>query len=136
MVGYHRRLDALDQVFQPAQIIVLAAFRRSDRQRHAVQRHRIVFARTHQRGKGTPDRIVGATMAVENGEIIPAPAIELGKIRMVDPGVTFADVYIFKQWRLTGEPAILIGMDALGVLDTLIIDYREHELQLRPGKSG
>jgi hypothetical protein len=45
--------------------------------------------------------------------------------------VTFSDLYIFKQWRLTSEPAILIGMDTLGLLDTLIIDYRRHELQLR-----
>ena len=29
------------------------------------------------------------------------------------------------------EPAMLIGMDALGLLDTLIIDYRRHELQIR-----
>jgi hypothetical protein len=75
-------------------------------------------------------------MAVENGEIIATPAIELGAIHMLDPGVTFADLYIFKQWKLTAEPAILIGMDALGVLDTLIIDYREHELQLRTQKIG
>jgi hypothetical protein len=50
---------------------------------------------------------------------------------MMDPGVTFADLYIFRQWNLTREPAILIGMDALGVLDTLIIDYRRHELHMR-----
>ncbi len=88
------------------------------------------------RGRGRPDQIVGATLAVENGEIIATPEIGLGSIRMVDPGVTFADVYIFKQWKLTAEPAILIGMDALGVLDTLVIDYREHELQLRTLKIG
>ncbi len=86
--------------------------------------------------RGRPDQIVGATLAVEDGEIMATPAIELGSIRMVDPGVTFADLYIFRQWKLTHEPAILIGMDALGVLDTLIIDYREHELQLRTLKSG
>jgi hypothetical protein len=97
---------------------------------------RDALARTNQRGRGRPDQIVGATMAVENGEIIATPAIELGTIHMVDSGVTFADLYIFKQWKLTGEPAILIGMDALGVLDTLIIDYREHELQLRTQKIG
>ena len=97
---------------------------------------RDALARTNQRGRGRPDQIVGATMAVENGEIIATPAIELGTIQMVDPSVTFADLYIFKQWKLTGEPAILIGMDALGVLDTLIIDYREHELQLRTQKIG
>jgi hypothetical protein len=40
-------------------------------------------------------------------------------------------VRIFEHWQLTQEPALLIGMDALGLLDALIIDYRRHELQLR-----
>jgi len=35
-----------------------------------------------------------------------------------------------------GEPAILIGMDALGLLDTLVIDYRRHELQMRMQSRG
>ena len=97
---------------------------------------RDALARLNERGKGRPDQIVGATLAVEDGEIIATPAIQLGSIKMVDPGVTFADVYIFKQWKLNGQPAILIGMDALGMLDTLIIDYRRHELQMRTLKSG
>jgi len=50
--------------------------------------------------------------------------------------VTFGDMYIFKQWNLLREPAILIGMDALGLLDTLVIDYRRHELQMRMPKAG
>lgn len=97
---------------------------------------RDALARRSEGTRGRPDQIIGATMAVANGEIIAIPAIELGAIKMLDPGVTFADLYIFKQWKLTGEPAILIGMDALGVLDALIIDYRQHELQLRIQKSG
>jgi predicted aspartyl protease len=80
---------------------------------------------------GVADEITGATKDVERGEIIPTPAIRLGSIEIQDAGVTFADVYIFKQWKLTGQPAILIGMDALGILDTLVIDYRRHELQMR-----
>jgi hypothetical protein len=92
---------------------------------------RDALARRNEGGRRKPDQIIGATLQVADGEVIPTPAIELGAIKMEDPGVTFADLYIFKQWKLTGEPAILIGMDALGVLDTLIIDYREHELQLR-----
>jgi hypothetical protein len=80
---------------------------------------------------GVSDQITGATKDVQTGEIIPTPAIRLGSIEIQDAGVTFADVYIFKQWKLTGQPAILIGMDALGVLDTLVIDYRRHELQMR-----
>jgi predicted aspartyl protease len=97
---------------------------------------RDALARTNQRSRGRPDQIVGATLAVEQGEIMATPAIHLGAIQMNDPGVTFADLYIFREWKLTSEPAILIGMDALGVLDTLIIDYREHELQLRTQRIG
>jgi predicted aspartyl protease len=87
-------------------------------------------------GGGQPDQITGATMVVADGEIIATPAIELGGIKMLDPGVTFADLYIFKQWKLLGEPAILIGMDALGVLDALVIDYRQHELHMRTQTRG
>jgi hypothetical protein len=32
---------------------------------------------------------------------------------------------------MTKEPAVLIGMNVLGLLDTLIIDYKRSELQVR-----
>jgi hypothetical protein len=85
---------------------------------------------------GRPDQIIGATKDVQNGEMYPMPEIHLGSIQINDSGVTFADVYIFKQWKLLNQPAILIGMDALGLLDTLVIDYRRHELQMRMPKPG
>jgi hypothetical protein len=96
---------------------------------HALARHSLQF-------RGKPDQIIGATKDVQNGEIIPMPAIAFGSIQILDPGVTFADMYIFKQWKLLNEPAILIGMDALGLLDTLVIDYRRHELQMRMPRAG
>lgn len=80
---------------------------------------------------GRPDEIIGVSLAAEKGEIIQTPDIEFGAIKIRDSGITYADVSIFKQWKLLGEPAVLIGMDVLGLLDTLIIDYRRHELQLR-----
>ncbi len=97
---------------------------------------RDALARHNNAGKGRRDQIIGATMEAEDGEIIATPAIGLGPIKLVDPGVTFADLYIFKQWKLTREPAILIGMDALGVLDSLVIDYRQHELHMRLHSGG
>jgi hypothetical protein len=97
---------------------------------------RDALMRLNQARGGKPDQIVGATLAVESGTLIATPAIQLGTIKVIDGGVTFADMYIFKQWNMTREPAILIGMDALGVLDTLVIDYRRHELHLRPLTSG
>jgi len=92
--------------------------------RDALAQHNLGF-------HGSPDQIIGATLAVENGELIATPAIQLGPVQIRDYGVTFADVYIFKRWKLTSEPAIMIGMDALGTLDALVIDYRRHELQMR-----
>jgi Aspartyl protease len=80
---------------------------------------------------GKPDRIVGATLDEQRGELVGAPAITMGPIQMRDAGVTFADIYIFKYWKMLGEPALIIGMDALGTVDTLIIDYRRKELQIR-----
>lgn len=97
---------------------------------------RDALERSRQGHRVRADEIMGATLAVERGEIIDTPAIELGSIRMVDPGVTFANLYIFKQWKLVSEPAILIGMDALGVLDTLVIDYHQHDLELRTQRSA
>jgi hypothetical protein len=82
------------------------------------------------------DTIEGATKDIQKGELMGTPAIGLGALSIHDPGVTFGDLYIFKQWRLLNEPAILIGMDTLGLLDTLIIDYRRHELQLRMLNAG
>jgi predicted aspartyl protease len=86
--------------------------------------------------RGKPDQIIGATKDVQNGEVLPMAPIEFGSIQIRDSGVTFADIYIFKQWKLLNEPAILIGMDALGLLDTLVIDYRRHELQMRMPRAG
>ena len=54
----------------------------------------------------------------------------LGNALVRSPAMTFADFEIFKHWKMTGEPAMLIGMDVLGLLDTLIIDYRRKELQV------
>jgi hypothetical protein len=85
---------------------------------------------------GKPDEIIGVSLAAEKGEIINTPEIELGGIKIRDSGVTYSDVNIFKRWKLLNDPAILIGMDVLGLLDTLIIDYRRHELQLRMDHSG
>jgi hypothetical protein len=92
--------------------------------RDALKEHILIY---HSR----PDRIIGATLAVQEGEFVGTPAITMGPIEMRDDGVTFADIYIFKYWKMMREPALLIGMDALGTLDTLIIDYRRKELQIR-----
>lgn len=92
---------------------------------------RDALLRHHRMRRGKSDEIEDATKTVSDGEIIATPAIELGAIQMRDAGVTYANLAIFSHWQLMHQPAILIGMDALGLLDTLVIDYKRHELQLR-----
>jgi Aspartyl protease len=79
----------------------------------------------------TIDEIIGATEEVEIGEGYATPPIVIGGITIRSSHVTFGDMYIFKQWKLLDQPTILIGMDVLGLLDTLVIDYQRKELQLR-----
>ena len=81
--------------------------------------------------QGTPDKIYDVTTHVQGGEMFESPPIMLGKIEIRGARITYGEVRIFEHWHLTHEPALLIGMDALGLLDALIIDYRRHELQLR-----
>ena len=81
--------------------------------------------------QGTPDQIFDVTTHVQGGELFDSPSIMLGRIEISGARITYGEVRIFEHWHLTKEPALLIGMDALGLLDELIIDYRLRELQLR-----
>ena len=75
--------------------------------------------------------IVGVTLDVQRGNSAPVPPIGLGDITVDGAHVTFGDMFIFELWNLTREPALVIGMDVLGLFDTLIIDYKLRELQVR-----
>lgn len=82
--------------------------------------------------KDTPDtEIIGVTLDVERGNRVRLPTLVIGSVRVRGATITFGDVQIWQHWRLTREPAIMIGMDVLGVLDQVIIDYRTRELHLR-----
>jgi predicted aspartyl protease len=89
-----------------------------------------------RRTKGAPSEIVDVTTTSQSGESFPSPPIELGSIQIQGARVTYGNMQIFDHWHLTQEPALLIGMDAIGLLDVFVIDYRRHELQLRTRPRG
>jgi predicted aspartyl protease len=82
--------------------------------------------------EGTEQTIIGVTLDVARGQSIPVPPIALGDIEVRNMRVTFGDMFIFDQWKMTRDPAMLIGMDVIGTLDTLVIDYKMRELHMRP----
>jgi hypothetical protein len=81
--------------------------------------------------QATVDEITGATLDVQLGEGYPAPPIFIGPLSIRNAHVTFGDMKIFELWDMMRKPTILIGMDTLGQLDTLIIDYKLGEMQFR-----
>jgi hypothetical protein len=91
--------------------------------------------RRRQEREARPDNVTGATLDIQVGNRVATPALALGEILVRNPAMTFADFAIFQHWKMTDEPAMLIGMDVLGLLDTLIIDYRRKELQVRLRRS-
>lgn len=79
----------------------------------------------------TETDIVGVTLEVERGNVVRMPTIRMNDVSVRGAAFTFSDVHIFRQWRMTQEPALMLGMDVLGMLDQVIIDYRTRELHLR-----
>lgn len=77
------------------------------------------------------EEIIGVTLDVERGDNIRTPPIAFGKATITGARVTFTDTSIFSHWELTAEPAVLLGMDVLGTLDVLVIDYKTQELHVR-----
>ena len=98
--------------------------------RDALQSRRAQLRNRHE-------TIEDVTQTTQPGDSADAPPILLGAgfqgnaIRITNDRLIYGDMHIFEHWHMTREPAMLIGMDTLGRLDVLIIDYRRRELQLR-----
>ena len=77
------------------------------------------------------DVVIGITEDIQTAAMVRIPSITAGQMIVRNAPVRFTDLHIFDHWKLTSQPALLIGMDVLGTLDTLVIDYARGELQLR-----
>jgi hypothetical protein len=72
----------------------------------------------------------GATPDIADGDVQEIREATVGDMKLTNLEVIFADFHVFKLWELDKEPALLIGMDMLGVLDRLVIDYRRNEVSM------
>lgn len=72
----------------------------------------------------------GATADIADGNVQLVKETTLGDMTLSNLEVIFADFHVFKLWGLDQAPAMLIGMDMLGVLERLIIDYRRNEVSM------
>lgn len=75
--------------------------------------------------------VIGETLARQPGERRAVSEINIGDVRVKRWTVAFGKFYVFKLWNLESTPTLVIGMDLLGELDTLAIDYQHREVQFR-----
>ncbi|HET7204643.1 MAG TPA: aspartyl protease family protein [Steroidobacteraceae bacterium] len=90
-------------------------------------------ALARRRGEKDPfdDAVIGVTEDVQPATRVRVPSIVAGELIVRRAEIRFADLHIFEHWNLISRPALLIGMDVLGRLDTLILDYRREEMQVK-----
>jgi Aspartyl protease len=75
--------------------------------------------------------IEGVTLEVETGDMMRAPPIAVGPLTFNFVNITYGDMFIFDRWKLNREPVLVLGMDVLGTVDVLVIDYKMRLLQMR-----
>ena len=89
-----------------------------------------------KRAHGSATQVIDVTTTEQGGEIFLSPPIELGGVTIQGARIIYGDMRIFEHWHLTDEPAVLIGMDVIGLLNALVIDYAQHRLYLRTSPTG
>jgi predicted aspartyl protease len=72
--------------------------------------------------------VYGATKEVEVGEILIAPTIVIDSLRINDVAIVFGEFHIFNVWGIQDQPAMIIGMDVLGTVASLSIDFKNQDV--------
>jgi len=84
----------------------------------------------HKAGRTLP--ATQTLTGVTGGSIVGATTllnmVRVGELVMTFTTAVVADLPVFKVWGLTGQPALLIGMDCLRRCARVTIDYRRKEL--------
>jgi len=80
--------------------------------------------------------VYGATEQVERGEIWRAPTILIDTMRINDVQVVYGDFHIFKVWEMQNTPAVIVGMDVLGTVASLGIDFKNADVYFTSSRTN
>jgi predicted aspartyl protease len=86
---------------------------------------------SRRRRNREPATILGVSSTVLNGLWVQVPTIDAMGLKISRLSVISVDSPVFAIWRLDQVPAMILGMDVLAGLETIQIDYRRRQLQLR-----
>lgn len=79
--------------------------------------------------------VYGATEETATGELVQAPMIAVGSLRVTNVDLVCGDFHIFQRWGMQEKPALIIGMDVLGTVNALGIDFKHHDLYVSGTRS-
>jgi predicted aspartyl protease len=81
-------------------------------------------------------QVYAATSQVVFGDLVATPPVRIGGIRVGSQSVVYGDFEVFRIWDLQNQPALVLGVDVLGMTEAMMIDYRKGELRVLPRSSG
>ncbi len=93
---------------------------------------RSLQARTHDRDFAPISvMLYGATGQQVRGEVAEVPRLRIGMISFTDFPMAFADLHTFTLWDMQDRPALMMGMDLLGLFSAVIVDFRQNYVRFR-----
>jgi predicted aspartyl protease len=92
--------------------------------------------RTRTGAEALVTSVYGATEQVERGEVWRAPTIVIDTMRINDVQVVYGDFHIFKVWDMQGTPAMIVGMDVLGTVGSLGIDFKNEDVYFTSSRTN
>lgn len=77
-------------------------------------------------------QVYSATSQVIFGDLLLTPSLRMGGVSIGKFEVVYGDFEVFRIWDVADEPAIVLGIDVLGQMDAMMIDYVRRELLVLP----
>lgn len=77
-------------------------------------------------------RVLSPTGSGAVAEAMLLPELQLGGVQLTRIPVLVGDFHTFSVWGLADQPAMLLGVDLLGLFQTVTIDLQRGELLLDP----
>ncbi|MBA3676920.1 MAG: aspartyl protease family protein [Sphingosinicella sp.] len=76
-----------------------------------------------------PIELISVTGGVVKADYTKISGLIMGGVTLTDMPIAFADVHPFRKLGLTDQPALLLGMDALGVFDRVSVDFANRKVR-------
>ena len=109
---------------------------------HTLGNRALLGALRQQMGGNLAGSIMGqvadATDSMQPVVLAPVPILAFGPVALANLPVSFGSFAVFDIWGVNDRPTLLLGMDALGMLSEMVIDYPRRQLhiaKLAPGET-